>query len=203
MSKLTQTLTKKQLTVESSGVELIAYMKSLGLTPCRVLAKDQLYEIINNKQYSATATLQGYNIINIGTLDTGGTHWVSLYVPYSSGSGVSRISVTENKNKYINKADYPNTAVYFCSFGGYPLAGLESLYNDSILYYNKQQIQDITQVSCGYFAVGALKAKKQGEFVYYCSNTGNKTTPKLFGTPGKKNEDILLKYLQGTPLQSR
>lgn len=179
-------LTAKKLKTESSGVELLSYMRQIGLTPCRVLAKDQLYTLLNQKQNKNA--LIGYNIINIGTLDTGGTHWVSLYVP---GDGdVSQLK--HNKSK-IKPADLPNTATYFCSFGGYPLAGIENIYHNSILYYNKRQIQDIKQVSCGYFAIGALLAKQRGEFVYYCSSG----EPKLFSSPGEKNEDILLKYLNG------
>jgi hypothetical protein len=175
MNKLKHTVLKQ----ESSEGELLDIMHKFKLVPSRILPKDELYQIIeqcsnaqnnNNNNYilKAKHKLIGFNIINLQNRDQGGSHWVALYVDPRD----------------------PSVGFYFCSFGGFPLKKLEDCFTNGILYYNKNQIQCLDSVACGYYAVGALLSARAGfdEFKHYCNEYFKRGSPKT-------NEGKLLKYL--------
>ncbi len=112
----------------TSGSDLATYGKRLGIKIDGIFAKDQLYEKIKNKTLP-----EGDYIVNIGTLESGGTHWCAF--------------------RYT-----PNDCFWSCSFGGYPLQLVEDLTENQKLYFNKSQYQDSEAVSCGFYALACLKA---------------------------------------------
>jgi hypothetical protein len=111
---------QKYFNKELSNVDILHIGKKiLGLSNLKWLSKDQLEE----KRLPV-----GNYIINLGTVLSGGTHWVGLKV------------YKENKE-----------AISFCSYGGYPLNFLEKTI--PTLYYNNDQIQGIKDLNCGLWAL--------------------------------------------------
>jgi len=74
----------------------------------------------------------GYYIINLADDDQGGSHWTCLY-------------------KYDDDLN-----IYYDSFGFYPPYDVEQKLKGYVLM-NNQQIQDITDTSCGYYCIAFMK----------------------------------------------
>lgn len=119
----------------SDANELFEWGIALGIPKgsfC-ILAKDELYNWPISKYKSRP--LPDYIIVNLGTVESGGTHWVA----YS-----------------------PSARIWFDSYGGYPLQKIENSFKNGVLRYSKEQYQLLKDQSCGLWAVTALAAIHKG-----------------------------------------
>ena len=135
---------------------------------CKLL-KIPLIACVSKNRLKDYKPVNGGYIINLMDSGGGGSHWVALWI-------------------------HQNNAIYFDSFGEIYPYDVKKFVKNKNFYYNTDQIQHLTQDSCGYFCI----------FFLYMTHSNQHLYPRVllnrfinvFSDNERDNDNILQKYLK-------